>query len=279
MRHFIISALLLAVPFGATAGESIFDIAESEADTFVDVGAAVLIRSAYLGSSETQTNILPYISGEYKGRLFFDPARGAGIYAIHKDKLQVTAFANIAGGRDGDDTGLFDRPEFADRFTTDEAREAAEDVLDVTTSILASTSARYRFKYALAEVNFSIPVTGDVEGYRSEINLATKIPFEPAGLKIFPGVRATYTSSAWNKAYYGVDAEISEATGLAPFFETESQFSVLGAYALTTWTVPNLDVQVVGFVNYNVLQNDLTDSPLVTDKSGITAAIGLAKRF
>jgi len=286
MRLFFTSAALLGLPAAAMSQDSIFDIPEPEQETYVDVGAAVLIRPAYLGSSETQTSILPYISGEYKGRLFFDPSRGAGVHAIHKEKLQVSAYANLAGGRDAQDTGIFDRSELSDRFTepteienAETEIENAEDVLDLNPSVLASASVRYRLKYALAEANVSVPVTGDIDGYRSELILTTKIPFEPIGLQIYPGVRASYTSSAWNKAYYGVDAEISDATGLTPFFETGNQVSVLGTYVLTTWEIPNMDINIVGVVNYNVLQNDLKNSPLVSDKDGITAVIGLAKKF
>lgn len=271
-----------AAPLETTDAGSIFTIAPSEADSYIDVGAAVLTRPAYLGSNDQRTNIFPYLAAEYKGRLFLDPARGAGVYVVHKPKLQVTAFATIAGGRDADETGAFNDLVSIGSYETDAALDAAEDALEIKTSVLASASARYRFKYGLVEVTGAVPVTGDVEGFRTEISLASKIPYEPLGIAVYPGVRATYTSSDWNQVYYGINATQTAATGLDPF-EADSDISVIGAFAFVRWDALSQslgdDIQVIALANYNWLQGDLKDSPLTPDDHGLTAVLGVAKRF
>jgi len=260
------------------AQDSLFDIPQSEADSYIDVGAAILSRPAYLGSNTQETDILPYIAGEYKGRLFLDPARGAGVHAINDGKLQLSVFANVASGRDANETGAFNDLVSISAFTTDAERNAAEDALEIKTSVVASASARYLFKYALADISVSVPVTGDVDGMRTELSLATKLPFEPVGLRVFPGVRATYTSKSWNETYYGINAAQSAATGLQTF-DTDGDISVLGSYILATWDGLGDDIQLIGLLNYNWLQGDLQDSVLTPDDHGLSAVIGVARRF
>ena len=271
-------AAMAAQPSLALAQGSIFDIPEAEQKTFIDVGAAYLSRPAYLGSNAQKDSVLPYLAGEYKGRLFFDASRGAGVHAIHTPKLQVSAYGWLASGREADETGVFNDLRSINAFATPAAETAAADALELKSSFLASSSVRYLFKYGLVDLSASVPVTGDVDGYRSELTVTSKIPFEPIGLKIFPGVRATYTSSDWNNSYYGIDAEQSLATGLDQF-DVGSGVSSLGSYVLTSWSVPKSDIQLVGVLNYNWLQGDIKDSLLTPDDSGFSLVLGAAKRF
>ena len=265
---------------------SIFTVAPSRAESYLDLGAAVLTRPAYLGSEEQLTNIYPYIGGEYKGRLFLNPAQGAGLYLINKEKLQVTTFATLASGRDAEETGLFDGDDSLAFAPDSPGREAAEDALELKTSVLASAGLRYRFKYALLDIAAALPVTGDAQGFRTEVGLATKIPYEPFGIAVFPGVRATFTSDDWNNVYYGIDAAQSAATGLDTF-EVDGGLSALGATAFVTWDglsemlSENLGggIQVIGVANYSWIQGDLKDSPLTPKDKGLLAVVGVAKRF
>ena len=276
----IILCLACAAP--AAAQTSIFTVEEARAESYLDIGGAVLTRPAYLGSAQQKTNIYPYIGGQYKGRVFVEPARGAGVYAVNTEKLQVSAFATLGSGRNAEETGLFDDLAFTQGFADEAAEQLAKDALDLDTSVLASVSARYRFKYALGEVTAAIPVAGDVQGYRSEVSIATRLPFQPLGITIFPGMRATFTDSDWNNVYYGINAAQSEATGLNTF-DAEGGLSVIGANLFLTWNslseMMGDDIQIIAVANYNWLQGDLKRSPLTPDDAGVLAVMGIAKRF
>lgn len=275
MIRFLISAAILFTARPAFAGP--FDIPEKQQRTYVDVGAAVVSRAAYVGSEKTDTDIFPYLAGEYEGRYFFNPAQGAGVNLINDGKVRLAPVVYFAGGRDAEDT-----PFLSDESTLSEAeREAFEDAFDVDASVTAGGLFSYRFPYAQLELQAQTPVTGDVKGWRADATLATRlVPLENMigeGTIIAPGLRASYLSDQWTETYYGLDqsqANLLQAAGQ----DVDGGFNSFAAFALTTLTVTE-DITLVGAVNYTILEGDAKDSLLSPENSGTTFILGLAKRF
>lgn len=276
------AAAMAALATPAQAGP--FDIPEDQQTTYIDLGAAVVSRASYVGSEDTETDIFPYLAGEYEGRVFANAAQGLGVNLINNGKLQVAGIGFFASGRDADNTPFLDED--------DAAPEMVEDAFDVTSSVTAGGLVSYRFPYAQLELQGQIPVTGDVEGWRLDATLATRlVPLERIigeGTIISPGIRASYLSDEWTETYYGITQAQSNALQGRTFgpavplvpggFEVDGGFNSYSLFTLTSLSVTD-DITLVGVVNYTLLAGDAKDSPLSPENDALTLVAGVAKRF
>ena len=266
---FAINALLTSIAFCTTltcsayAQGSIFTIPESQNASYADVGVAGIIRDTYIGSTESETRVAPYIKAEYKGRLFFKPGLGAGLYAIKNDRIRLSFSGNIAFGRDTADTPF-----------RDQGFDPALFELDDT--VTATIAGRYNLPIGVIDVIGTIPVGGDLDGQRIDALFTTQIrPLKK--LRITPGVRSTYQSSGWINSIYGLDGTQAAALGTETF-DLGGQFATIGAHAIAYYQLPN-NYEFISLVNYSRLIGDVQDSPLVGTNNGLTAAIAIAKKF
>lgn len=243
--------------------DSIFTIPDSQNDSFADVGVAGVIRDTYVGSGETDTLVLPFVNAEYKGRLFFKPGLGAGVYAIKNDKLRLSASGNLALGRDTEDTPFKDLG-------------LDEDLLELNSTITLSIAGRYYLPFGAIDVLGTIPVGGDLDGQRVDTLFTSELkPIK--NLRITPGVRATYQSAGWLNSIYGVNSNQAAALG-TDTFDVGGQIATVGAHAIAYYQLPR-NFEIVGVVNYSRLLGDIQDSPLVAENNGLTLALGIARQF
>ena len=266
-------ALATAMAGGVSAHAGPFDIPESERETFLDVGVAYVGRAAYVGSDERDENIFPYAAAEYRGRYFFNPAQGLGVNLINRDGLVVAPAAFFASGRNADDTPFV----LADTASGDRVvTPAVDDAFDLDSSFTVGGLVSYLLPFARFDGQIQFPVTGDVDGFRGDLTLTTRLPL---GERFFiaPGVRATYTSDDWSNSYYGIDAVQAAAVGLSEF-DTGGGFHTLGAHVIATFEVVE-DYNVIGALNYSSLRDEAKDSPLSPDNDALTAVVGVARRF
>jgi len=251
----------LAAPIVAQ-NNSIFEVSPSQNKTSYDLGVASVYRNAYVGSDTTSTIVLPYATGIYKGRYFFNPALGAGVYAINNDKVRLAASTHLALGRDGEDTP-FSNQAFAEEF-------------DVKSTLTTKISGRIYLPIAAFDVVGTLPLTGGLAGARLDTLLTTSVsPTER--LRITPGVRATFTTSGWMNTNYGIDNTQALASGLNTF-DTGDGLSTIGAHAALFYKL-NKNYEVVGVINHSWLMGDVKESPLISSDTGITAAVGLSRKF
>lgn len=248
----------VAASLPAAAQDNIFAVSESRARTYVDVGAAVLSRNAYLGSRERKLSALPYINAEYKGRLYFKPGQGAGVNVINKDKVRLSTGVNLDFGRRASDVPVLGQSGKID------------------TSLTASIAARYQFRYAVLDVVGSAPVTGNLEGNQLDVLMTTLLPLGER-LRLAPGVRATFQDGDRIDAYYGINAQQSQFSGLSPR-SYDSGLSNVGAHALLFYKVTD-NIEAIANINYSYLLGDIEDSPLVSKNSGLMVIAGIARKF
>jgi len=245
--------------FGAQDG--LFAISETRDRSFIDVGIAYVNRATYVGSEDTDNRVLPFARADYKGRLFINPATGAGVYWRNTDHLRMATSFSFAVGRDGDDT-----PFIGDRG-------------EVDSSITLTNTVRYYLPFAAIDAIATVPLTGGFSGARFDGLLTTEIkPIK--GLRITPGVRATFGTAGWTGSLYNIDPEDLAAIHTAGLsaFQAGGGLLALGAHTAAYYELPN-DFQLVGAINYSALQNDAKDSPLSLENSGLTIALGLARHF
>ncbi|GGX71097.1 hypothetical protein GCM10011309_21570 [Litorimonas cladophorae] len=260
---FLFAALVSPLP--ATAQDSIFDIPEAEQLTFADVGVAAVSRETYVGSSESEISVLPYINAQYKGRFFANAALGAGAYAIRNKNFRLGGSVHYSLGRDGADTPL------------------NSDAFDVDGGFSANLSSRLYTPVAAIDVVGSVPLSGDLDGFRVDTLVTTQFFLFDKALQITPGVRATYHSDGYLDSLYGItDAQLASAalpensdiTALG----FKSEVSTLGAHAAAYYDLSH-DLQLIGIVNYSRLIGDVRDTPLAPKKNGLTAAVAIARTF
>jgi len=259
----VISIYIATQSSWAHAQDLIFTIPAPQNESYADIGIAGITRNTYVGSDETEERIAPYIKAEYKGRVFFKPGLGAGVYAIRNEKFRLSASGNLAFGRDTEDTP-FNNQGFD------------ENLLEINSTVTLNIAGRYYLPFGAVDVISAIPVGGDLDGQRVDALFTTEIhPVKK--LRITPGVRATYQSSGWINSLYGVNDTQADTLGINEF-SLDGQFSTIGAHAVGYYELPQ-NLELIGFINYSRLLGDTQDSPLVAKNNGLTAAIGIAKKF
>lgn len=245
--------------FGAQDG--LFAISEDRDRTFLDAGVAYVNRSDFVGAPTNENLVLPFARADYKGRLFINPALGAGVYWHNTDSLRLSTSLNIATGRDADETPLIG--------------EGGE----IDSSFAVTNALRYYLPFAAFDAISTIPFTGDFEGARFDTLLTTEVkPIK--NLRITPGVRATFGTAGWINSLYEIeesDLAAINAVGIDPF-EAGSGLIAIGAHAAAYLELPN-KMQLIGVVNYSILQDDARDSPLSVENDGLTLAIAIARHF
>ncbi len=243
----------------------LFHIDPKRRNSYIDVGAAVLTRPDYLGSDDEKTNILPYVSAEYKGRWFINPAvGGAGLNLVNTPKLQLSTGVTYISGRDTDETPLD-----MDVLTDDK-------IFDVDGGVGAFITAQYGLKYAAVNVSGTLPLSGDQDGYEIEVRLLTLLPLSKK-LRLAPSVFVTYQADDWRNNLYGINSAQSQLSGQA-MLDYDSDISSYGAGLIGFWT-PMDKLSIIGMVQYRELDDALSDSPLAEKDHGITAIAGIARRF
>lgn len=259
---FLGTAALCSVATLAEAQTNWFEIPPEQAESFADIGVAGVSRETYVGSENSDLIVLPYVNASYKGRFFINPAVGAGVYAINNSKFRLGASANLALGRDGQDTPF--------------AGTTYEDAFKVDSSVTGNVFARIYLPFAALDVVGTLPIGGDLNGARLETLLTTEIrPIK--NLRLTPGVRATFNTGGWLDTNYGINAQQAAASGLAPL-SYDSELSTLGAHVAGFYKLSN-NYEIVGVVNHSWLVGDVKSSPLTPQNTGLTVALGVARKF
>ena len=247
-----LSGLFLSLPAQGQVLENLFTVDADKAETYLDVGGAVLYRPGYLGSEDNVTQLIPYIDGEYKGRFYLKPGQGAGVNVINNKYIRLSGGVNYLFGRDSSENGAAQRLR----------------VRDLEDSITAAASLRINTAIGVIDTQVQTPITGDLEGVR--IDVAGITQWEPTPkLRINPGIRFTFMDEEMVNQFYAISKLITyEGDGL----------SSVSAFAAGYYDVGE-KWQVIGLVDYAVLADELSQSLLATEDDGITATIGVAYKF
>lgn len=262
LSQFLGTTALLSVATFAEAQTSIFEIPAEQAESFADIGVAGVSRETYVGSEESDLIVLPYVNASYKGRFFINPAVGAGVHAVNNSKFRLGASANLALGRDGEDTP-FAGTSYANEFKVD-------------SGVTGNVFARAYLPFAALDVVGTVPIGGDLNGARLDTLLTTEIsPIE--NFRLTPGVRATFNTGGWLDTNYGINARQAAASGLAPV-SYDDGLSTLGAHVAGYYSLSD-NFEIVGLINHSWLVSDIKDSPLTPQNTGLTVALGVARKF
>jgi len=253
----IVSFLLPAIVLAQTPPEP-------EDKWAVGVGAAG-IDSPYAGE-ETRVRPFPLVS--YEGERVFFRGISGGVHLYEAGPVQLDAiFSPRLDGFDSEDLG---RSELLATGVDRDLLSDRDDELDL------GLRATFGSPFGLIAIEGVQDVTGTSEGYEIKLDYRYRWRFSSTALTASAG--GSWLSADLANYYYGtLDEEVARGVvGYEPgsVFVPRVGVSVMQTLGESKW-------QLVGGIDYQVLPEELTDSPLVErDVDGVTRVmIGVSRRF
>ena len=251
------AALLLAAGSARAQSDSAFLVPFGE-DTGL-VGGGIASRPAYLGSDQRRIRIAPLLDYRWKNGWFAGTTYGAG-YNFSKDRrMQYGARLSFDGGRDQDDAaalaGMGDihpRPELGLFFNS---------------LVVANVYVRTAVRYGSGN---------DRNGLA--LDLGTGAFFRlGANWRANAGVSTTWLNGNAMRSYFGVDADQSARSGYSVYTPSDGLRDVRLNGALFYIIDPRWSL--MGTLAATRLVGDAADSPIVRDRTSLTAFFGARYRF
>lgn len=275
MRHILLASLALAAtttaatpalaqqgpaPGVPTTIEGQRQAPPQQADLTLTIGFAPVLSPAWQGSTDYALSIFPDIRLNYKDDIFFSVPDGLGWNAVNRNNWKIGPLAKLRFGRNEDNGGS--------PFLIAGGSDALQGMGDVDLALEFGGFVQKGFVNnqlrARAEVRQG---TGGHEGVVADTNLSWNGMKRDRSLLYSAGVRATWASSDYTNAYFGVNALQSAATGLAPF-RTGSGLVSAGVNASLTKPLGRFgrDGAVTLFTSYDRLGDVVADSTLIRER-------------
>jgi len=233
----------------------------------VSVGAGALYAPSYEGDDDYRLSLLPSVEVAYGSRFRASVENGARYALIDGDRLRAGPIGRIRFAREEDGSGTF----AVGGDDTNDLRGLG----DVDTSIELGGFA----EYALGPIVLSAEVRQAVSGHdgaAADIAARWSAREQLFGAPLIwsVGPRARFVDDRFSRAYFGVDAAQSAASGLAVYDPSGGLYAYgVGASAIM---MIGADWSMVLIAGYDRLTGDAADSSLVRDRgSPDQAAIGL----
>lgn len=219
------------------------------------VGLAGVYAPAYQGADDYRLLPFPVIDLKY-GRFFASPRRGVGANLVDGDNVDLGAGVTFVPGY--------------------RRRDAPVGIGRLSGGAGARVSADVKAGMLMASVSATKVLSGDVDGALVDASLA--MPFRPsARLTLIPSVSTTWADGAYNRAYFGVSAAQSAASGL-PAFRPGGGIKDVSASLAATYRL-NDKVSLGATAVVTKLTGDAKDSPIVVDPTQPAAFVSVAYRF
>ncbi len=216
-------------------------------DWYLNLGAAGIVAPEFQGSKNSKFTISPIISGGRQGgeARFSSRNDNPSLALFERDLVRIGIAGKFVPKRDSD--------------TSDE---------------LAGLSP---VKYGVELGGFAevypvdwMRIRGELrQGIRSHDGLVADVSADAfadiaPSLRLSAGPRASYGSSGYSKAYYGVDARESAASGLSQY-SPDGGIQSAGVGTALTWQATD-NLQASAFAEYRRLVGPAADSSLVRER-------------
>ncbi len=242
--------------------------AEEKKDSHIDVGGALLVRPAYVGSDQTQTNLLPYLGFEnIYGVDMFGLALSADIFDIGtgqgpgKWSLRAGPRVSFDFGRDSNDSPTL------------------EGLEDIGASALVGGYARSTISIIGVDVSAGQDVIGGHDGFVADLSVGTRYPGD--GWYVQPILTLSWGDQNYTQAVYGIGADAATRSILSEF-NTESGFHQASATLLSGITLDE-NWSLTAVMSYREALGDYRESPIIQAEdgsaSGVFATLGISRRF
>lgn len=206
------------------------------------IGAGVIYAPDYLGSDDYDTRFWPSIHLNYGDVLSINPRSGIEWHALRNNGWTVSPFVGYTFGRDNKgDISAF------------------EEVDGGATLGVRVGYAHQAWHYSVAA---STPVTGDVDGAEFEAAAGWRTPLsERLFFALSPSVH--YSNEKWTESMFGVSAQDSLRSGIAPYNPDGGYWRLRVSSSLTYALTP--EWSATGFVGTSYLTGNAADSPIVDE--------------
>lgn len=231
-----------------------------QSDVMVTIGFAPVLAPAWQGSTDYALSIFPDIRVNYKDEIFFSVPDGLGWNAINRNDWKIGPLAKLRFGRNEDNGGS--------PFLVTGGSDALRGMGDVDLALEFGGFVQKGFVNnrlrARAEV---LQGTGGHDGVIANTNLSWNGAKRDRSLLYSAGVRATWASSDFTNAYFGVNALQSRNTGLAPF-RTGSGLVSAGVNGSLTKPLGRFGRSgaLTLFTSYDRLGDVVADSTLIRER-------------
>lgn len=260
-----LSLILLAATMGLAP---IPAHADDEKDSSIDVGGALLMRPAYVGSDQTKTNLLPYIGFEnIYGIDMFGLALSAEVIELGtgmgpgKWSLRAGPRVGFDFGRDSDDSPTL------------------EGLDDVGISVLAGGYVRSTVSIIGFDISAGQDIIDGHDGFVADFSVGTRYPGD--GWYISPIVTLGWADANYTQSIYGIGTD-EAARSILQEFNTDSGFHQASATLLGGVDLDE-NWSLTAVVSYREALGDFKDSPIIQAEdgsaSGVFATLGISRRF
>jgi outer membrane scaffolding protein for murein synthesis (MipA/OmpV family) len=282
----LIPALVVAVPAAAQQGPAPGVPTSIEAarqqrppvqpDWVMTIGIAPIVAPVWQGSRDHGFSIFPDLRLNYKDTLFLSIPDGLGWNMVNRDGWKLGPLAKIRFRRQERNGGS--------PFLITGGSTALQGMGDVGFAGEFGGFAQKSFVNGKLRARAELRQgTGGHDGLIADTNLSWNDRRRDASLLWNAGIRATWASSSFTNAYFGVDASQSLATGL-PQFTTGSGLVSAGASASLIKPLGRFgrNGAITLFTSYDRLGNVVAASSLIRQRGQrdqVSVGIAYGYRF
>ncbi len=210
----------------------------------ISLGGGVLSVPEYPGSGKYQVIPIPYVDIEYATRVFLNPMRGLGVYALNTQQYKLGASIGYEFGRDEDD---------------DDRLNGMGDI-DATAEVVLFGS------YIISRevpIEFALELRQDImdghDGFTAKAGAEYIKRFSDGTLLKF-GPDISYGSDNYMESYFGVSSSQANASRFSRY-NAGAGIKDVGFNTLVVYPI-NGKWFATAFVNYDHLVGDAGDSPI-----------------
>lgn len=217
------------------------------------LGAGALVAPAYEGSDKIKVTPGPFVSVNWKDRIFLETEYGLGVNVVRTDAVRLGVSIGMAPGRNEDD---------------DKGHLRGMGDIDM------AARGHVFGSYSFGTVQLGVDVTKDFggsEGLRIRPSVSVKVPLSDSWT-LSSGISATWANDDYMQAFFGVTPEQARRSG-HDRFDAEAGFKSVDFRVGLNWQISEGWV-AVATAGVGVLVGDAADSP-ITERQ-VQPVVGLA---
>lgn len=219
--------------------------------TFV-LGAGAQVAPSYEGSDKFSVTPGPFVSINWRDRVFLDMERGIGVNVVRTDALRLGVSVGLAPGRDEDD------------------EDHLKGLGDIDTAARGHVFGSYSF--GMWQIGLDVAKDfGGSEGLQIRPDISVKVPLSESWT-LTSGISATWADNDYMQSFFGVSPAQSRNSGLDRF-DAGAGFKSVDFNVGLRWTFSESWFAMAN-VGVGVLLGDAADSPIT--ESQVQPSVGLA---
>ena len=246
------SAGALVLPAGTAPGAE-----AGRGDWSFVLGGGALVAPSYEGSDKFSVSPMPFVSINWRDRVFLEMGHGLGVNVVRTDALRLGVSVGFAPGRDEDDD------------------DHLKGLGDIDTAARGHVFGSYAFGMLQLGVDVAKDFGGS-DGVQVRPELSVKVPLSESWT-LSSGISATWADDAYMQSFFGVSASQSRSSGLERF-DAGAGFKSVDLQLGLNWAITE-SWFATAHLGVGVLLGDAADSPVTESRVQPSAALAVGYRF